>query len=95
MGISEQDAVFNRHGNQAQRFVGLVQALSCRPIELPAVERAFKTRPLVVDGAALVWTDIREKREPRGLPHEEICPPSFGDDSGQPGERVGRSDAKN
>src|SRR5262245_3560757 len=94
MGVCEQDAVFNRHRNQAQRFVRLVQALPGGAIELPPVQRTFETGPFVVHGATLVWTDVRKEREPRAAAHEEVCPPSFGHDSGQTGKRANRPDSK-
>src|SRR4029077_15155283 len=58
MGVCEQDAVFNRYGNQAQRLVRLVQASPRRPVELPAVERTLEARAFVVHRAAFVRADV-------------------------------------
>src|SRR5882672_6083961 len=63
MGVSDQDAVFNRYRNQAQRLVRFVQARSRRAIELPAVKRALEARAFVVHRAALVRADVRKECE--------------------------------
>src|SRR5215470_15772699 len=94
MGVCEQNAVLNGHRNHAQRLLRLVQARPRRPIELPAVKRAFEAGPLVVHRASLVGADVREEREPRTLAHEKIRPPPFRDDGGQPSERVDWTDVK-